>query len=156
VGSRVRVVAVLGAGLLPGLLGACYTYHPLLTHPEPTSRVALVLNDAGRVAAAPQIGPQAARVEGDVISATDTGYVLSVSGVKPIEGDWVKWTGETVSVRRDAVASLYERRLSRGRTVAMVAGLTIALFAAASKLDLFGLGFDPPDDTGGGGDPTDQ
>ena len=148
--------ALLWAGLAPGLLGACYTYRPLVTQPEPTSRVSLVLSDAGRVAAADQIGPQASRVEGAVIAASDSGYVLSVSGVKPIIGEWVKWTGETVSVHRNDVATMYERRFSGSRTAVFIGGAAVALAVAVAKFNLFGLGADRVDDGPGGGDPPDQ
>ena len=144
------------AGLaVPGLAVACYTYTPLATTPEPASHVSVVLSDFGRLHASSQIGPQADRVEGAVVATSDSGYLLAVSGVKLIQGDWVKWTGETVSVRRDYVASVYRRDLSKSKTAFVVAGAAAALAAAIVTFDIFGIGQDKietiPD--GGGGDP---
>lgn len=146
-------VRSLGAGLIaPGLAAACYTYTPLAATPEPASHVSMVLTDFGRLHASSQIGPQADRLEGNVIATSDSGYTLAVSGVKSIHGDWVKWTGETVSVRRDYVASVYRRELSKPRTVLVVAGAAAAVTAVILGFDLFGLGAEGDDD-GGGGDP---
>jgi hypothetical protein len=138
--------------LLPALLGACYVYQPVPAGLQPQQRVAVVLSDYGRFEASRQIGPQAMRVEGSIISSDDTAYLMSVSSVKPITGTWVRWSGEQVSMRRDYVAQMYERRFSKGRTALFSAAVT-ALFVLAVKTHLFGIGADqvpivPP---GGGG-----
>jgi hypothetical protein len=141
------------AGLLPGLLGACYSYRSLATTPAPSSRVSLVLTDQGRAEAAERIGPQTERVEGAVVSSTDSAYLLAVSAVQPISGQLVRWSGETVTVRRDQVALLYERRLSKGRT-ALFAGAVVGVVVAAISTSLFGFGSEdvpivPPGEGGG-------
>lgn len=147
-----RMMVGGGIGLLPGLLGACYLYQPVPAGLQPQTRVSMVLSDYGRLEASRQIGPQALRVEGSIVSSDDTAYLLAVSGVKPITGSWVRWSGEQVSVRRDYVALLYERRFSKGRT-ALFGGAVTALLALAVTTHLFGIGADevpivPP---GGGG-----
>lgn len=146
---------LLGAGLVtPGLAAACYTYTPLAATPEPASRVSVVLSDYGRLHASSQIGPQADRVEGAVVATSDSGYLLAVSGVKLLQGNWVKWTGETVSVRRDYVASAYRRDLSKPRTAIVVVGAAAAFAAIVVTFDLFGIGQDQIETVpGGGGDP---
>lgn len=151
-----RLITVPAAGLLPGLLGGCYSYHPALAAPEPTSKVAVVLTDNGRQEAARQVGPRTDRLEGAVVSSNDTEYVFSVSSVKPIGAQWVRWTGETVSVRRDHIALLYQRRISKSRTALFVMGATAAVVATVLKFNLFGIGNDPIDTVPGGGDPGDQ
>lgn len=150
---RSRWARLVVAGLLPGLLGACYTYRPLATAPLPSSRVSLVLTDQGRAEAAERIGPQTARVEGAVVESSDSAYLLAVSAVQPIAGQLVRWSGETVTVRRDQVALLYERRLSKSRT-AIMAGAMVGVLAAAITTSLFGIaGSDvpviPPGEGGG-------
>jgi len=145
---------LVAAGLLPGLSGSCYTYTTLAALPEPASHVAVVLNDYGRLEASRQIGPQADRVEGSVVSTSDSGYLLAVSGVRMIQGNWVKWTGETVSVRQTYVSSAYRRDLSKPRTAVLAIGVTAALTAVIVGFDLFGIGQDPIETVpGGGGDP---
>ena len=125
--------------LFPGLCG-CYTYRLMTSAPEPSSRVSLLLTDVGRVAEANTIGPEALRVEGSVVAATDTAYTLAVSGVQPIRGVFVPWSGETVSVRRAYVAQTYERRLSGARTAVLAGGATGAVLALALTTNLFGFG----------------
>lgn len=148
-------MCLLGAGLLPGLLGACYVYQPVASGLQPQRKVSVVLSDYGRLEASRQIGPQALKVEGSIISSDDTAYLLSVSSVKPITGSWVRWSGEQVSMRRDYVALLSERRFSKGRT-ALFSTAMAALFVVAVKTRLFGIGAEPtpiiPYDGGGPGD----
>ena len=152
---RRAAVRLLGAGLLPGLLGACYVYQPAPAALQPQQKVSMVLSDYGRLEASRQIGPQTLKVEGSIISSDDTAYLMSVSSVKPITGSWVRWSGEQVSMRRDYVAMLYERRFSKGRT-ALFSGAVAALFVLAAKTRLFGIGADGapiiPYDGGGPGD----
>lgn len=133
-----------GAGLLPGLLGACYSYELVPASPAPQARVAMVLNDQGRVEASPQVGSQVMRIEGAMVSTTDSAYLLAVSAVKPITGNWQRWAGEQVSMRRNHVAMMYERRVSKGRT-ALLGGAVAALLVAMVSTNLFGIaGGDAP------------
>ena len=151
-----RLVAVLKAGLLSGLLGGCYSYHPAVAVPEPTSKISVVLTDNGRQEAARQVGPRTDRLEGAVVSSNDTEYVLAVSSVKPIGASWVRWSGETVSVRRDHIALLYQRRFSKSRTALFVVGATAVVVTTVLKFNLFGIGNDEIDTVPGGGGPGDQ
>ena len=155
---RRSVARVVVAGLLPGLLGACYAYRLVpSTDIQPATRVAVVLSDYGRLEASRQIGPQAARVEGAVLSTNDSAYLLSVSGVKPISGSWVRWSGEPVTMRRDYVAFTYERRPSRGRTLLLIGGATFTLLTVMVNFNILGFGsLDLPLIPGANGDPGDQ
>jgi hypothetical protein len=144
-----------GAGLLPVLLGACYV-NRTVGELTPQTRVSVVLSDYGRVEASRQIGPRALRVEGSLVETTDTAYLLSVSAVKPISGSWVRWSGERVSMRRDYVASMFERRLSRGRTALLVGGGAFALLTLMVNFDILGFGGLDIPLIPGGGDPADQ
>jgi len=154
---RCTAARLVAAGLLPGLLGACYTYRLVpATDIQPATRVSVVLNDYGRLEASRQIGPQAARVEGAVLSTNDSAYLLSVSGVKPISGSWVRWSGEPVTMRRDYVAFTYERRPSRGRTLLLIGGATFALLTVMVNFDILGFGGLDIPLIPGGGDPGDQ
>lgn len=143
-----RVLSVLG---LP-FVAACYTYLPLTT-PEPVvgTRVSLVLSDQGRVDAARQIGPYVMRVEGSLLQATDADYLVAVSDVVDIQGMHSKWMGESVPLARSSVATTFERRLSKSRTVMFAAGMATALIAFIASRNLLGIGGGSPPDGGGGG-----
>lgn len=144
-----------GASLLvvAGLLAACYSYSPVATTPTPDTYLALVLNDQGRVGAGSYVGPATARVEGTLVQATDTGYLVRVSAVEGIGGARQRWTGEMVTLHRDYVGSVLERRFSPGRTVMAVlgfAGTTVAL-VVTQGLGVLGGGDEtrrPPPDGG--------
>ncbi len=148
--------ALLGIGAMMVALSGCYTYSPLTTQPQPQARVAAVLTDVGRVEAGTQIGSQSDRVEGRLLDASDTAYVLAVSAVKPIHGTWVRWTGEQVSLRRNYVATLSERRLSKGKTVLFAGGTALGIFVAMVKLNIFGFGAIDIPIIGGGPNTGDQ
>jgi hypothetical protein len=112
----------------------------LAVTPEANSRLAVVLSDEGRVGAAKQVGPQVARIEGRLVATADTGYVVAVSDVQGLFGARSRWAGETVSLRREHVAVMYERRFSRPRTIAALVGAAGALVALATATDIFGMG----------------
>lgn len=127
-------------------MAGCYTYVPVLT-PQPAAgmRVSLVLSEEGRFEAARQVGPYAVRVEGAVVQTTDADYVVSVTDVVDIRGERSKWAGELLPLRRSYVATTYERRFSRGRTLFLIGGLASAFVAAVLGFDfiVFGTGGDP-------------
>lgn len=135
--------------LLPAV-AACYTQVPVLAPaPAPGTRVSLVLNDLGRVESASQIGPYAMRVEGSVVHATDSDYVLRVSDVIDIRGTRNRWAGETVPLNRRHVAMAYERRLHRGRMFLLIGSMAAVFLTAVVKFDLLGFA----SGSGGGGPP---
>jgi hypothetical protein len=155
--TRAGVATVLSrCGLIVGgvvLLCSCYVYRPLQGSPPSGMHVALDLNDRGRVALSDSIGPSADRIEGEVQSAGDSGFVLRVTSVRYTNGQRHKWTNEPLGVRTDLVRDLQERQFSRTRTV-IVAGIsTAALVAFVISRDLLGFGAEGGE---GGGPGPDQ
>ena len=131
----------VAVGLVTLLLAGCYVYAPLNpTVPQPGVRLAFELNDQGRVGMAGSLGPEVARVEGALVTRTETEYVLQVSQVLGLSGTTTKWSGETVSVQPDYVKTLRERRVSKGRTALLTAALTAAAVAFVATRNLLGFG----------------
>ena len=128
------------AGLLPGFLGACYTYHALPATPEPQTRVSIQLSDIGRVGTAKMIGAGTESVEGAIVTADDSAYRLAVTSVKPLRGPRVRWSGEEVDVRRSYVATMSEKRLSRGRTALFSIGVAFLTVTTMVYFDILGFG----------------
>ena len=129
----------------------CYSYLPLTTpDPQPGTPVALELNDAGRVGVAESIGPGILRVQGSVVRATETAYVVSIADVLGLDRRTTKWAGETVGIQRSFVAMPYERRFSKGRTIAVIGVVLGGVTAFVLTWNL--LGFGGPLSFGGGGD----
>ena len=144
-GTMRRTLAgqVVGSVLLSG----CYTLQPVGSAvPQQGQRVALEINDEGRVALGGLIGPAITRIEGTLIQQEADAYLLSVRSVRYVHGGEQVWSGERLRVSRNHVSSLYERQLSKGRSWAFGVA-TIGSFAAFMLTrDLLGLGqTDNPD-----------
>ena len=136
-GLRRVARAVVVAPFVATTLAGCYTYAPVDgTAPSTGAQVSADITDAGRVALADSLGPSPARVEGRLVSATDSTITLAVSGVQPLRGERAAWTGERVTLRRTAFDRLTARRLAVGRS--LVAG-AIALGAAVALAVTLGI-----------------
>ena len=141
------------SGLLPGLFAACYTYHPLPLNPAPQTRVSVQLSDIGRVGTAKTIGAGTESLDGSIVATDDTSYRLAVSSVKPLRGPRLRWTGEQVTVRRDYVVIVQERRLSKGRTALFSVAVAFAAVTTMVYFDILGFGsLDIPFIPGANGD----
>jgi hypothetical protein len=129
------------------LLGACYRYAPL-DAPAPTgASVRLHLAPAEAASLATTLGAGTAAVEGTIVEASDTTFVLAVTGTRRAgESTATPWGGDRVTVPRRAVASVEARRLDRRRT-ATVVGLAalgaVAVRALVSAIDALAGGEDP-------------
>jgi hypothetical protein len=102
------------------------------------------------------VGQSPFRLEGRLTHRTDSTVVLSLRSVETLRGERVTWTGETVTVRRNGVTGMQQRRFSRGRTAAITVAAVAAAVAAVVGVSLAagggggGAGRDP------GGGPPDQ
>jgi hypothetical protein len=113
-------IALVFLMVLPG----CYTTRPVYAGmPQPGMNVSLQISDEGRVALRDRVGPSVARVEGVLVRAPDTSYVLTVNDVIGIYGERTRWSGEQVGIRREYVGMVYERRFSPARTALFVGGV---------------------------------
>src|SRR2546429_4136717 len=90
----------------------------------------VTLTDAGSEDLARYIGPDVRVVRGRFQSTSERGLTVSVSQVELRRGDVLSWQGESVVVPRAFVASLEERRVSRGRIVLLAGGSILALLAS--------------------------
>jgi len=147
--------AIAGALLLPATTTGCFTYARTAGEGAQVGvPVDVTITDAGRVGLVRSFGPGVVGVRGTLAARSDSEYVLSVREVRAIGGSATQWMGDTVSIRRDYVATFAERRLSRRRTVLAVAAVTAAVaLIAARSLNVIGgekggIGRLPPDPEG--------
>jgi hypothetical protein len=118
--SKLGVVVL---AVLPLALAACYELEPIRgAAPAPGTRIALDVNDAGRVALGASMGPAVDRVEGTLIDRSNGEYLLGVTSVGLLHGGVQAWKGEQVIVKPEFVSTVYQRRLDPIRT-----GLAAAL-----------------------------
>jgi hypothetical protein len=146
-----RLVAVAASVLVTG----CYVLQPVTSTgpvPQVGTNLALDVNDVGRVALGGSIGPEIGQIQGRLLSQENGEYVVAVSLVRFLRGGEQTWTGEQVRIKKEYVGTTYERRLHKGRTIALSTAIAGGLLAVAVSQDLFGLGHaaDPivPPDTG--------
>lgn len=145
--GRMLAVAPFAATTLTG----CYSHARVDAAAPPVGRVvAAEITDQGRVALADSLGPSPDRVEGRLVSATDSTLTMAVSAVRTLRGERTPWTGEAVTLRRSSVGQLTERRLSVGQSV--LAGAVAVGGAVALALTL-GIAGDRDGDPGDRTDP---
>jgi hypothetical protein len=132
---------VAGIGLLTT---SCYSLQPAAAVPVPGTRVALAINDVGRVALGGSMGPELLRVEGSLQSKDGDDYFVNVSGVELLQGGFQSWAGETVRINSSYVSAVYEKKFSKGKTLlasaVVVAG--VALLAGGKSIPGFPTGED--------------
>jgi hypothetical protein len=135
-----RVTRVAGACLLAFLSGVssgCYVYAPVSSSPAPGTSLVLGLNDQGRVALGPSVGPSAQTVLGTLRSRNDSSFDLAVNSVVYLNGQSNKWSGEPLVVPTNLVQDTKQIQFSRGRTTATVALAAAALLGFAVSRGLF-------------------
>jgi len=113
-----RRIGAVVAGVPLLLQMGCYTYQPTGgAVPVTGTRVALQVNDAGRMMLGGSMGPEIDQVEGLLVERDSAEYVLAVTGIRTIRGGAQVWSGEKVHVKSEFVTGVYERRLSKKRTL---------------------------------------
>ena len=139
--ARLRVARATVLGLSLGVSTGCYTSRAVMGAPDAGALAVVSLNDRGRVLLGDALGPNAERLEGNVLSRSDSAFVVAVRNVRYVTGQSNDWSGERVTVPIAAVRGLEERRYSRGRTWALVGLVTAGLLALVFTRSL--LGEDP-------------
>ena len=127
-------------------LSACYEYVPMQVSSAPNPRVEVLVTDRGRVELMPQLGQGVLSFEGTLDGRRDSSYVVHVAEVTYINRQTNRWSGEAITVSREAVRDMRMRRLSRLRTFAVVAASIGTGLVFVVSRGLFGggnLGSDP-------------
>jgi hypothetical protein len=119
------------------LLTGCYTLQPVRGTPQPGTRVAFDVNDAGRVALGGSVGPEIGQIEGTLVQRDNGDYLLGVTSVSLLRGGVQTWKGEQVRIKPEYVGNVYTRQLDVTRTVllsAVLAGGTALVIGSATNL----------------------
>lgn len=139
----------LGLFVTATMAGGCYAYRPLTSPAPPGAIVSATLTDAGRVSIGRTVGEGARKLEGLVEAVDDTAYVLRMRSVTYLNGQTNGWTGERLSVSRQAMTDVRERRFSSKRTAIAVASTLGGVVAFIVTRSLLGGGTESTP----GGDP---
>ena len=120
----------------------------------PCADVRLSLTPAGTTELVPILGSQTTAVEGRVLGASDTGYLLAISGTLKAGSRYgaaspshTVWGGDSVTIPGAAVGSV-ERRLLDSRRTTLLAILGAATATATVRVVVHALG----GKSGGSGD----
>lgn len=115
---KFRAVAAATA-LNAAFLSGCYAYAPSQASSlQPGKDVALAINDVGRVNLTSTVGAEVAQLAGILERQSDSDYSLRVSEVTFLSGRTAVWSGEPVTVRREYVKDVFEKKISPRRTLA--------------------------------------
>jgi hypothetical protein len=136
--SVALVVGVLQLGT------ACYGYVPVQHSPSVGARVAIEVNDEGRVALREQLGPGVVRVEGRLAGLEGGDYIVDASTVTAIRGPALPLDTVRVRLNQRLIERVDERRLSRRRTWTVV-GAALAVVATFLATQGFGSRGTPPE-----------
>jgi hypothetical protein len=133
------------------LVVGCSTLQPTRgVVPAQGTVTAFDITDAGRIALGGSMGPEIAQIEGRLLSRDSSEYVLGVTAVRLLRGGEQVWHGEPVHIKTEYVSSIYERRRSTARSVAMGA-VGVGAIAIIVTRSLLGSGVSdpgrPPGDT---------
>lgn len=122
------------------LAAGCYELQPAGSSiPQPGQPIGLDINDAGRLALGGAMGPEIDQIEGRLVQHTATEYLVAVTDVHFLHGGQQAWDGENIRVPNGYVTTVYERRLSKARTVALAA-VGVGAVALIATRGLNGLG----------------
>ncbi len=137
----------LFASVLAWAAAGCYYYQPIATpDPTPGTYLSATITDTGADHLARTIGPDVRSIRGRLLAADGAELRLSVLGVSLHHGEDITWRGEAVSVNREYVIQLQQRKLAKGRTV-LIAGATLLSMVTTYKV-FQGVGL-IPSNTGG-------
>lgn len=135
--AMVAVTAVLGT--------ACYTHVPVdFTVPRQGEIVRAELTPAGTQEAVSKFGPGVGEVRGMTLENDSVTLSILVSGVHRRQG-LITVDAAPFQLQRSHVATVYERKLSVGRSVLFGAGLIAGALLAVEGLDALGRQFDSED-----------
>ena len=123
-------------------LQGCYESLPLQQGVAPeTGRVELVLNDQGRAALSERLGTMVEKVEGQMLSQRADAYTISVVRISQLNGGSALWNGEQVTLLKSHTAGFQVRQMSKPKTIAFAAVVTVLALVVFSK-NLIGGGND--------------
>jgi len=118
--------SALTVGLACVVLAGCYTYRPLASveaaMPPAGTPVQVRLTTAGATALVNEIGPDILYLQGQTVSADSATLTLAVAEAETARRITIDWKGEHVTLPREAIASVEQRKLAVGAT-ALIGGL---------------------------------
>lgn len=140
-----RAARVSAVVLLPSVaLSSCYTTVPVRSTPASNAELVLEMTPEASAQLGGFLGRGTVSARGRLLAWREDSVVVSMLATSDARGNEQLWRRERVAIPRAAVAHVTERRVSRGRTTALV------LAGAAVLLSAFELATQGGDGPGGG------
>lgn len=98
------------------------------------------MNDQGRAALSQKLGPAVQKIEGELVEAKDSVYMVSVFRVTGFDGNSAAWTGEQVALGKNHVDGYQVRRLNKTRSALVAVGVLAAVVSFFVGRSLLGGG----------------
>jgi hypothetical protein len=129
--------ASIRIGLLCTLLTGCYTYRPLPSvdgamAPAGT-QVEVRLTTAGAAGLANQVGPDVLYLDGFLVAADSNALTVKMARSETARRVSAEWKGEQITIPREDIASVGQRKFSVGAT-ALLGGIAGGGLVAAYAL----------------------
>lgn len=144
---RRRATALLCASSLM-LQQACYNITPVTgAATVPTGNVEITINERGRVLLGNRLGSLLDRVNGRIVRADSVNVEVAVQTSQDVKGSLARWDGDRVTIAREGIASIVEKKPNRKRTAILtgiiLGGIAIGLAALIGLKDRSGVGTEP-------------
>lgn len=144
-GPPQRLCALGLAALAAAWLSGCYKYVPVeFTAVESGHLVRADLSPAGQESVVPRFGPGVLELRGMTLRTHADSLAVLVEAASGRQG-MIATEAQPVRLSPPDVAQLYERRLSRGRTLLFGAGILAAAFLLVDSFADLGRVFDSDD-----------
>ena len=126
---------------------ACYRYVPNTSADvQVGEEVRVRLTSSGSAALQALVGADVVAIDGRVTARSDTAYALAMGGTTKRAGDSAVWSGESVTVPRNAIAGVENRVLNKRKTLLVSAlGVAGAALVAVIVSAVSGSGSSGPD-----------
>ena len=126
--------------VVPAALG-CYQYAPLdtATGVQAGEHIAVEITDRGRLELSDRLGSGVMRLEGTLTRSDSADLVMNVWRVAQIRGPSSRWSGESISLKREYASSVQARTLNRAKTFAVAGAVVAGLVVFTKQFGLLGF-----------------
>jgi len=135
--------------VVPAALG-CYQYAPLdtATGVQAGEHIAVEITDRGRLELSDRLGSGVMRLEGTLTRSDSADLVMNVWRVAQIRGPSSRWSGESISLKREYASSVQARTLNRGKTYLVAGAAVVGVVLFTKEFGLLGFASEsgPPDE----------
>ena len=146
-----RIVSAVCVGAMFAQMTACYTSVPVQVAGAPLQGLSTItVNDHGRLLVGAKLGSLLDRVDGKITGSDANSVQITVGAAWDVRGAQVNWGGEPVSIPREGIESITQRRVEKGSTAIVLGAIAAGLISIYIGLHHTSGSASGPDGDGGG------